>query len=72
MSLFNKKYKISFTFQIHTHQWQVDLIPSINIYFETHSPIQHKRFWMDGISGLYLSAQWFTKIIIFGIYKKPL
>lgn len=67
-----KKRKIRTSFHINTQKWQIHLIPSINFYFETHSPIEHKRIWQDGFSGVYLQFQWFTKTVIFGIYKKPL
>jgi hypothetical protein len=65
-----KKYKICTTLHIDTQKWLIHILPTVSFYFETHSPIYHKRFWKDGISGLYLSAQWFTKTIIIGIYKK--
>ena len=64
------KSKMKLYYSTHPHKWIFHLIPSINLYFESFSPLEHKRFLRDGMSGLYLSFQWGKWLLITGIYKK--
>ena len=51
-------------------KWTFHIIPSIHLYFDSHSPFEHKRFWQDGISGLYLSFQWGKWLFTIGLHKE--
>jgi len=64
----NRKIKIFFN--IITQQWVVRIIPVIDIYLDTFSPIEHKRIMKDGFVGLFLSISWLHKSYIFGIHRK--
>jgi hypothetical protein len=77
MSEFIKSYfhtqntnKMKFYFNKHNHQWSIHIIPVIDLYLETYSPIEHKRFIKDGFVGLYLSISWLDKSFTFGVSKK--
>ena len=48
-----------------THQWSFHLLPTIDIYLETHSP----KSFANGFVGLYLSLTWFKWSVITGIYR---
>lgn len=52
------------------NQWAIHIIPVIDLYLETHSPIDHKSIMEDGFVGLYLSLSWLDKNYTFGISKK--
>jgi hypothetical protein len=65
-----KKLKMKFYYSTFTHRWLFHFIPTINLYLESHSPNDHKRFWQDGMSGLYLSFQWGKWLLTIGFYKK--
>jgi hypothetical protein len=65
-----KKSNMKFYFSKHNHQWSVHIIPVIDLYLETYSPIEHKRFLKDGVVGLFLSVSWLDKSYTFGICKK--
>ncbi len=61
---------MKFYFNKHNHQWSIHIIPVVDLYLETHSPIEHRRFFNDGFVGLYLSITWLDKSYTFGISKK--
>ena len=50
-------------------KWTIHIIPSFDLYFESHSPMEHKRFWKDGLSGLYLDIKWINCILTIGLNK---
>ena len=65
-----KNTKMKFYFNKFDNQWSIHILPVIDLYLETHSPIQHKSIMKDGFVGLYLSLSWLDKTLIFGINKK--
>jgi hypothetical protein len=77
MSEFIKSYfytqntnKMKFYFNRHKHQWSIHIIPVIDLYLETYSPIEHKKFLKDGFVGLFLSITWLDTSFTIGINKK--
>ena len=56
-------------FRSHTEQWAIHILPTFDLYLETHSPIKHKEILKDGFSGLYLSISWLKWAFTFGIHK---
>lgn len=52
------------------HKWSFHLIPSIHLYVETNSPLEHQRLIKDGVNGIYLSLQWGKWLFTIGLYKK--
>jgi hypothetical protein len=62
-----KKTNMKFYFNGHINQWSIHIIPVIDLYLESHSPIQHRRFMKDGATGLYLSISWLDRGYTFGI-----
>lgn len=69
LSTHPKKTKMKFYFNKSNNQWSIHIIPVIDLYLESYSPIEHKRFMKDGFVGLYLSLSWLDKNFTFGISK---
>jgi len=57
-------------YSLFIHKWTFYLIPSLNLYVESNSPLEHHRLIKDGISGVYFSIQWGKWLITIGVYKK--
>lgn len=66
----SKQSKMKFYSNLSKTKWSIHVIPVIDLYLETHSPIEHKRFLKDGVVGLFLSVSWLDKSYTFGICKK--
>ena len=60
------KPKMKTFFNAQTHQGSFHLLPTIDIYLETHSP----KSFANGFVGLYLSLTWFKWSVITGIYRR--
>ena len=52
-------------FNVNTQQWSFHLLPTIDIYLETHSPKSFK----DGFVGLYLCVTWLKWSITTGTFR---
>jgi hypothetical protein len=65
-----KKFQMKLHYSSYTHQWMFHIIPTLHIYFESHSPLEHRRLIKDGISGIYISFQWGKWLHTIGVHKK--
>lgn len=52
-----------------TQYWTFHIIPNIQLYYESHSPLSHGAMFKTGISGLYLSGLWGKWQVTIGIFK---
>ena len=62
--------KLKFYTGSFTQQWAFHIIPSIQLYFESRSPLNRGPLYKTGVSGLYLSGLWGKWQVIVGIFKK--
>ncbi len=66
--------KLNFSMKLYidfnTEKWSIHLLPTIDLYFDAHSPHVHNRLFKDGIHGLYFSFTWLKWTLTFGIHKK--
>jgi hypothetical protein len=63
-----KKTKMKFYSHLSKTQWSIHIIPVIDLYIESRSPLNHKRISKDGFSGLYLSIIWLDRSYTFGVH----
>jgi hypothetical protein len=64
-----KKIKMKLHYSSYTQKWLFHIIPTLHIYFESHSPLEHRRLIKDGMSGIYVSFQWGKWLHTVGIHK---
>lgn len=65
-----KKNIMKLHYSSYVHQWSFHIIPTLHIYFESHSPLEHRRLTKDGMSGIYVSFQWGKWLHTIGLHKK--
>ena len=61
---------MKFYYSFFIHKWSFHLIPSIHLYVESNSPLEHQRLIKDGVNGVFFSLQWGKWLLTLGIYKK--
>jgi hypothetical protein len=64
------KNKMKLHYSSFTNKWTFHIIPTIHLFFDSHSPFEHKRFLKDGLAGLYLSFQWGKWLFTIGLHKE--
>lgn len=65
-----KKSNMKFLFSRHKHQWSVHIIPVIDLYLESRSPLEHRMILKDGFAGIYISFSWLDFSYTFGVHLK--
>jgi hypothetical protein len=51
-------------------RWTIHLVPIIDLFLETKTPIDHHLSLLDGLSGVYLNIKWLSWGVTLGIFKK--
>lgn len=65
-----KKTKMKIYTYFRKEQWAIHILPTFDLYVETHSPLFYEKSWKNGITGLYLEISWLAWSMTIGGYKR--
>jgi hypothetical protein len=53
-----------------TNIFSINLIPYVQLYIESNSPLEHNEFYKEGFNGVFFSIGWIKWEFVFGLYNE--